>query len=194
MEKMTGFILAGGKSTRMGEDKGLMLLNGKAIVQYVIDALMPCLEEVIIVSNNEAYTKFGCKVIPDLVKDAGPLGGIFTGLSSCKTHYNFFVSCDMPFITSEAILYLMEHAKEADIAVPTVDGAIQPLYGIYSQNIHPRLKNSIEEKKLKLISFIEESNHRLIAMEESGLVLNLIFMNINTKEDFGVAKLLASKL
>jgi molybdopterin-guanine dinucleotide biosynthesis protein A len=187
MEKMTGFILAGGKSTRMKEDKGLMLLNGKAIVRYVIDALMPCVEEVIIVSNNEAYTKFGCKVIPDLVKDAGPLGGIFTGLRNSKTHYNFFVSCDMPFITSEAILYLMEHAKEDEITVPTVDGALQPLCGIYSKAITSQVKNSIQDRKLKLTSFIAESKHRLVMMEKRGLDLNLIFMNINTREDYVAA-------
>src|ERR1041385_1796721 len=103
MEKMTGFILAGGKSSRMKEDKGLMLLNRKAIVQYVIDALKPAVKEVIIISNNEVYKQFGYQVIPDLVNDAGPMGGIFTGLSRSNTLYNFFASCDMPFITSEVI-------------------------------------------------------------------------------------------
>ena len=177
----------------MKEDKGLKLLEGKAIVQYVIDALRLSVEEVIIVSNNEEYKRFDCKVIPDIVSEAGPLGGILSGLSVSGTHSNFFVSCDMPFIFTDAIEYIKKFADTSDSVVPTYRGVIQPLFGIYSQSCIPRIMNSIQEKKLKLISFIEESNHRLVSMEDSGLNLNLLFTNINTQEDFAAAEVLINK-
>lgn len=184
---MTGFILAGGKSSRMNEDKGLKQLAGKPIVQYVIDALKPCVEEVIIISNNFAYHQFGCKVVADLVSDAGPLGGILTGLSNSVTDFNFFISCDMPFINSEAIGYLAKLVNGNKIIVPTVRGEIQPLFGIYPLSCLASVKTSIQENKLKLISFVEEYHHVLVPMEESGLNMNSLFTNINTQEDFTTA-------
>ncbi len=81
----TGIILAGGKSSRMGEDKGLVLLNGKPMIQYVIEALKGVVSDIIIISNNASYNKFGIPVYPDIIKDKGPVGGIFTGLHHSKT-------------------------------------------------------------------------------------------------------------
>src|ERR1035437_7677768 len=97
---LNGYILAGGKSSRMGTDKGLLVFNKKTIIQHVIAQLKPVVKEVIIVSNNRDYEKFGVKVIADIIKNIGPAGGIHAALSHSNTNHNFIVSCDMPFITA----------------------------------------------------------------------------------------------
>ena len=103
----TGIILAGGKSSRMGEDKGLVLLNGKPMIQYVIEALKEVVSDIIIISNNASYNKFRIPVYADLIKDKGPVGGIYTGLYHSTTELNFCISCDVPMISSDFILWLL---------------------------------------------------------------------------------------
>ena len=83
---ISGYILAGGKSSRMGSDKGLMLLNKKAVIQHAIEQLEKSVKNIFIISNNIEYEKFGFKLIPDLIKDIGPAGGIYTALK--HTHTN----------------------------------------------------------------------------------------------------------
>ena len=100
---ITGIILAGGKSTRMGTDKGFLLLNNKPFVQYSIDALQPLVSEIIIVSDNPDYDRFGLKRINDTIKDAGPVAGICSGLEASSTAYNLILSCDIPLITSKIL-------------------------------------------------------------------------------------------
>ena len=103
----TGIILAGGKSSRMGEDKGLVLLNGKPMIQYVIEALKEVVSDIIIISNNASYNKFRVPVYSDIIKDKGPVGGIYTGLYHSTTELNFCISCDVPMISSDFIFWLL---------------------------------------------------------------------------------------
>jgi len=85
--KITGIILAGGKSSRMGMDKGFCALNGKPMVQYAIDILEQTCDSIIICSNNSDYELFDLPVIPDIIKDIGPMGGIYSGLKNSKTQW-----------------------------------------------------------------------------------------------------------
>ena len=99
--KYTAIILAGGKSSRMGSDKGLVLLNGKPMISYIIEILKKMQIPIIIISNNENYKQFGLPVFADIIKEKGPLGGIYTGLKNSKTESNIIVSCDVPFYQIE---------------------------------------------------------------------------------------------
>ncbi|MCL4167425.1 UNVERIFIED_CONTAM: hypothetical protein GTU68_012318, partial [Idotea baltica] len=103
MTDITGIILAGGKSSRMGTDKGFLFLNNKPFVQYSIDALMPLVSEIIIVSDNPDYDVFGFKRINDSTKNAGPVAGICSGLEASSTDYNLILSCDIPLISSQIL-------------------------------------------------------------------------------------------
>ena len=85
---ITGIILAGGKSSRMGSDKGFLKLNDKRFVLYSIEALKPLVSEILIVSDNENYDTFGYKRIEDIIKNSGPVAGIYSGLKASKTEYN----------------------------------------------------------------------------------------------------------
>jgi len=93
----------------MGTDKGFILFNNKPFVQYSLEALKPLVSEIIIVSDYSGYDVFGCKRIPDITKDAGPVSGICSGLEASKTEYNIILSCDIPLINSRILQKLIDH-------------------------------------------------------------------------------------
>ena len=137
--KTTGIILAGGESSRMNYiDKGLIEIDGKACILHVIDAIKSEVDELLIISNNEAYKQFGYDVYPDIYFKKGPMGGLFTGLSHSKTDQNILVACDMPKLSSEIFQLLKEKSKEVDIVVPVTNGRFQPLCALYKKSL---LKN-----------------------------------------------------
>ena len=184
MISVNGYILAGGKSSRMGTDKGLMVLNGKPIVQSVIDNLHPEVNKVVIVSNNRAYEKFGFEVIEDVIKDIGPAGGIYSVLNHSETDRNFIMSCDMPFITSATIRFIIERSTLSEITLPVHNKKLEPLFGVYSKTCLPKWKELIEKGIIKLQDLANNFKLQKIITDNNELFSELIFSNINTKVDF----------
>ena len=118
--KITAIILAGGKSSRMGTDKGLLDFEGNKLIQHVIDNVKSSCEEILVVSNNDGYNSLGYPVVKDRFLNRGPLGGIHAGLSITKTNWNFVIGCDMPFAEKHFIAYLLSHvSKNSSEAVYT---------------------------------------------------------------------------
>ncbi|MCO6564501.1 MAG: molybdenum cofactor guanylyltransferase [Apibacter sp.] len=178
---MEAYILAGGKSTRMKEDKGLKKLNGIPIIQYSIDTLSCCFPIIKINTDKEEYRQLGWELIPDKIKNKGPLGGIHAALDHSKKDV-FIVSCDMPFITAEAISYLLDEHGNNLATVASYKGRIQPLFGIYTYDALPIVKEKILCNQLKMMDFILKTPSKIIDMSE--IVGREIFSNINTQEEF----------
>jgi molybdopterin-guanine dinucleotide biosynthesis protein A len=178
--KVGAIILAGGKSSRMGVDKGLMLLNEKPMVQHVIDTIKLIADELIIVANNEEYKKFGYVVVADEVKNAGPIAGICTGLKQAKYHYNFVLSCDVPFITKEMLSLLKQEVADFDAVVFEKDEDLHPLIGVYSKNCLPKFEVALNAKELKLKTVLHHVNLKKI---DGTLFRGKFFKNINSKLD-----------
>jgi len=181
---INGYILAGGKSSRMGTDKGLLLFEGKAMIQYVIEQMQAVFSKLVLVSNNPEYEKFGLEVIPDLIKDSGPAGGIYTALKHSKAKLNFMVSCDMPFITKEAIAFIIENTNESQIVLLENQGKIEPLFGIYSKDCENIWLELIQQNTIKLQKMVSHFNLKTIPVENNEIFKKSFFNNINTKEDF----------
>lgn len=181
---INGYILAGGKSSRMGMDKGLMVFNGKSIIQFVIEQLQPVVKKIVIVSNNPEYNKFGFEVIADLIKDIGPAGGIYTALNHTDTELNFIVSCDMPFITKDAIEFIFQNTAHSQIILPVHHGKTEPLFGIYSKDCLTKWLELIQQGIIKLQEIVSHFRSKKINVENNLLFNDLLFMNINTKNDF----------
>ena len=180
----TGIILAGGKSSRMGEDKGLVLLNGKPMIQYVIEALKEVVSDIIIISNNVSYNKFRIPVYADIIKDKGPVGGIYTGLYHSKTQLNFCISCDVPMISSDFILWLLKRSGNASITLPMYKDKIHQMIGVYSKQVLSNFKESTEKEHLKLSQVNKNMACKIIDIEkEYANFEELIFSNINTKNE-----------
>jgi len=182
-----GYILAGGKSSRMGADKGLLLFEGKAMIQYVIEQMQPIFDRLVIVSNNPEYEKFGLEVISDLIKDIGPAGGIYTALHHSEAKMNFMVSCDMPFITKEAIEFLGKNADENQIVLLENHGKLEPLFGLYAKDCEAVWLQLIRQKKVKLQEMVSYFKLKTISVENIEIFAASFFKNINTKEDFNNA-------
>lgn len=140
-KKITGVILAGGRNSRMGKDKGLLVVDGKKIAERLISALRPNVDEIIIISNGRNYDELDYPVYADIIPNCGPMGGIHTALSLSKTEKNLVVACDMPFVSSTVFRTIIRNAAGSDIAVPEVRGETEPLCALYSA----RCKNKFEE-------------------------------------------------
>lgn len=176
----TAIILAGGSSSRMGEDKGLMLVDGKPMIQHVIDVAKGVVENIIIVSNNKEYEKFGHPVIQDEIKGKGPLGGIYTGLKNSKTQLSLVLSCDIPYVNASLLNLLISHSEDSDITIPRKDDVTHQLMGVFSKRCLIKFKNALDDDKLKLITLFEQLNLNIVdASHFSGR----LFTNVNEKND-----------
>lgn len=178
--EVTAIILAGGNSSRMGEDKGLMLLEGKPMIQHVIDVLQGVVEDIIIVSNNNEYEQFGCKVFADQVKGKGPLGGIYTGLIHSNTQQSLILSCDIPYINANLLNLLISHSEGYDITIPEKDGFTHQLIGVFSERCVITFKNALDDNELKLIDVFKKLNLNII---DANQFSQRLFTNVNERDD-----------
>lgn len=154
--RISAIILAGGKSTRMGRDKGLLLYEGKPMIQYVIDAVNPITTDIIIVSNQQGYEKFGYPIIEDEVKDCGPLAGIVAGLKNVQNEAALVLSCDVPFIKPELLQQLID--SEGDVVFAKHNDKIEPLVAKYGVHCTPILETALTNgtrKVLDAFDFVE---------------------------------------
>ncbi len=181
---ITGIILSGGKSRRMGKEKGLCPFKGKPLVRYAIDVLSPFCERLIIVANNGGYEGFGLEVFPDKIKEIGPLGGIYTGLLHSITEDNFILSCDMPMISTELVKHILSNRNNYRVVVPDFEGYLEPLCAFYQHGIFPQLKKAIEEGNYKLVDFIKKTNFRELKIDKQlGFFHPMLFANINSEKE-----------
>ncbi len=189
---MSLILLAGGNSSRLTIDKAfLKLIDNKTIIENIIDCLKNVFNQIIIVANNEEDYRFlHFKVVPDLVRNKGPLGGIYTGLKTSKEEHNLVLACDMPFFSVDLIKYMLKF-NDFDIVVPRFNGYVEPLHAIYSKNILPIIENQLENNELKISDMIKKvKKTRYIEKEEIGRFdkRNICFFNINNKEDLKKAR------
>lgn len=182
--KINGYILAGGKSSRMGTDKGLMHFHGKPMIVHVIEQLKPAVDKIVIVSNNPEYEKFGFEVVTDLIKNIGPAGGIFTALSHTDTEKNVMVSCDMPFIKTEAVRFLIEFAEEHEIVLPVFKNNPEPLFGMYSKSCQTKWKEWIDKGIYKLTDLASHFSLLLVDVDGNEFFREDSFKNFNSLSDF----------
>ncbi|MDE2059642.1 MAG: molybdenum cofactor guanylyltransferase [candidate division NC10 bacterium] len=180
---MTGIVLAGGKSSRMGFNKAFIEFGGKRLIETTVDCLRTLFSEVLIIANDPPrYAYLGVKVIPDLIPDSGSLGGIYTGLSAASHPRCFFVACDMPFLNADLIKLLVSEAEGWDAVVPRVKGELQPLHAVYAKSCLPLIKENIDASVLKIVRFFPKARVKII--EEPALKVVdpylLGFVNVNT--------------
>lgn len=181
---ITAIILAGGKSSRMGSDKGLLCLNGTPMISHIIYVLEEMKLPIIIISNNIEYNQFGYPVYEDIIKEKGPAGGILTGLSNSTTETNLVISCDSPFISAELLNFLLKNHDTNTITFPKHNDKIHPLIGVYSKNCYTTFEKSIEQNNLKIREIIKSLHPQIINLEES-LIPNISrnLSNINNPSE-----------
>ena len=187
MENVTGIILAGGKSRRMGSDKGLMIINGKPMIQYIIDQLESLGIPLLIVSNNPKYETFGIPVFEDSIKSKGPMAGIYTGLLHSSTEKNVVLSCDVPKISATLIQKLLYADDKSDVCILKHKNTLHPLIGMYKRSLLKDVKTSLNKDQLKMKQFCIDMNCSVLDIVDDQFDAELI-LNINTKEELNQLK------
>jgi molybdopterin-guanine dinucleotide biosynthesis protein A len=181
---ITGIILAGGKSTRMGSDKGFLKLNGVSFMEYSITAMKPLVSEIIIVSNNPDYDIFNLKRVEDVIKEAGPLAGIYTGLKTSKTEFNLVLSCDVPLITKEILEMLIEaQDRQSDIVQIVSQGKSMPLIALYKKCCETQFYQLLKNDERRLHVAVNQCKVKNITLSSQT---ELFTKNINTPEDLKI--------
>ena len=177
-KNITAIILTGGKSARMGSDKGLLMMNGKTFVGRIIDAVTPFVKEIVLVGNNSKYDEFGLKRYRDVVPNCGPLGGIFTGLFYSETDDNLVLSCDVPLITWEVLEHLLESSdSEADVNQLESKGDTMPLVALYKKQCMHACLDELKKGERRLRAVVEKWNTKTIKLDPE---MEPFVRNINT--------------
>ncbi|KAF0145948.1 MAG: molybdopterin-guanine dinucleotide biosynthesis protein A [Nitrospirae bacterium] len=187
---MTGIILAGGENKRIPVLKGHIEINGQRIIDSGINLLKNFFDRVIISTNTpELYFYCGVPMIGDIIKQRGPIAGIFSVLSNTGDDI-FVTACDMPFIKPELVSLLVArcalHEENWDAVIPVFEGRPQPLLGIYSKNILSVIEERLRKELRSLKDMLTELKVLYIKEEEVRETdpEGRSFVNINTMEDF----------
>ena len=183
---VTGFVLAGGKSARMGRDKGLLEIGGQTLIQSAVGLLKELTDRVVILGPSERYGFLDLPVLPDLVPSRGPLSAIYTGLERSGTAVNVFLACDMPLMQATFLRLLVERAPLADAVLMRLgDGSLEPLCAVYNRSCLPVVKVNYERQRFKLSDLFPEL--RTLYLTEADLqdlgLDRMIFTNLNTPGD-----------
>ena len=192
MLEIGALSLMGGKTSRMtGTVKGLLKLNNMTCLEKIKETLDDFSS--IYLSINDKFSKeqkqnfenMGFKIIEDIYKEIGPLGGIYSSLLNCKEEYLFITACDMPFITKNSIEVLCNKVDKNTDGVVFYDknNKLYPLGAIYSKNVLPIIEEMIEKKYYKLSYLIEKSNFVKINIEKTDIPLKVL-SNINTLQEY----------
>lgn len=148
---ITCAILAGGYSTRMGQDKATLEINGKVLINYIFDKVKNVFQNIVIVSNNHsAFKGINVPVIKDIVPVRGSMVGIVSALMYSHDPYVFVCACDMPFIHENAIHYMMNEMNGEDIIIPKTEKGYEPLHALYGRSCISHMLTAIERDKLKI--------------------------------------------
>lgn len=151
---MTGIILSGGKSSRIGENKAFVVIDGMRIIDRAVNLFKSLFEDVIIVTNAPLdYLDLEVTLVTDIYAGKHALGGIYTGLFYASCSHAFVAACDMPHLNPQLIAMMIKQAPAYDIVVPETKAGLEPLHAIYSKNCLPHIKRRIVQDRLKITGF-----------------------------------------
>ena len=138
----------------MGREKGLLVLQGKTFMEHIIAAMTPLVDDILIITSNPDYSRFGKPCIEDIYPDSGPLGGVYTGLMHSNTHENLVLSCDIPLIRTDQLKSLTRMTPPDDINVVQL-GRDQhktklPLVARYRKSCLTQFEALLQARELRL--------------------------------------------
>ncbi len=179
--KVTAIILAGGKSTRMKNNKLLLPIKNVPMIQHVYNQLKAYFNEILISSNNSSkYSFLNANVIIDKQPDCGPLMGIASAMEVSSNEINFIIASDIPEFDSELLLNMVKISKDFDGVVPiNSKDQFEPLFAIYRKKMLKSIFKYILDGKYKIINILKNFNIKYIKIEESNK-----FININDTKDY----------
>lgn len=183
---ITGVILAGGKSLRMGRNKALIEIDGIPIIDRIHRVFKDLFKEIFIITDqDDLFRHLQAKAWKDLYPNRGALAGLYTGLYYSSFQYSFCVACDMPFLNARLIQFLARTLDGEDVLVPKTEDGLQPLHAFYSKNCLGPVKALLDRGGDRIIDFYDSVKVRFVE-EKDFLFLDPgreSFININTPEE-----------
>ena len=153
-----GFVLTGGRSSRMGRDKALLEIGGTTLVARIAGRVFLAAGNATLIGEPAKYAALGFPALPDLVENAGPIGGVFTALVATQAEWNLIVACDMPAVTGEFLRSLLDAAIAGGHAclVPETSAGLHPLCAVYHRRTLPAVRDAIDHKCFKMQEFLKK--------------------------------------
>jgi molybdopterin-guanine dinucleotide biosynthesis protein A len=181
-----GFILAGGRSSRMGTDKSLLRFGDSTLIESALSRMQSVTSQVAIVSSRDDLAKYA-PVIHDIYPDCGPLGGIHAALASSTHELNLMLAVDMPLVPAELLKRLLEEASksQAVVTVPQAGDGLQPLCAVYRKEFAGPAERALKGDDYKIDRLFAQTETRIVdeAELERWGYNSQIFMNLNTPDD-----------
>jgi len=184
---MTGIILAGGESRRMGADKAFLTLAGRPLIEHVLDVFQGLFEKTLIVTNSpQDYAAYGVPLVSDALAVHGPLTGIYSGMLHTADEYYFVAACDMPYLNAELISFMARSATGYDAVVPNAGGLIEPLHAVYGKSLFPVIEQHLRQKSRRIRDIFMNASVRYITAEEIERFdpQQRSFINLNTPVEY----------
>ncbi len=197
--EVTGVLLAGGKSRRMGEDKRHLVVGEQTLLERGLAVLQSIFCEVLVVIAQDSLPlKVAARVVRDLVPDCGSLGGLYTGLTQATTPYIFVVACDMPFLNQTVITQFTSRRGTADIVMARLADRLHPMHALYGKRCVPALEEMIRARQFKIQEVLSHSFLRVHYVTEADLLTidpsGHSFYNVNTMADLEAARSLLARI
>jgi molybdopterin-guanine dinucleotide biosynthesis protein A len=192
MDLVTGFVLAGGKSTRMGTDKALLELAGRPLIEHMLELARSVCPQVCVVGEPAKFSGLA-PVIHDLYAGQGPLAGIHAALANSETSLNLILGVDLPFVEADFLSYLISQSRRSGsvVTVPVADGFVQTLCAVYRREFSEFAGRALAAGQNKVDAIFPQTSVRQLFEEElvkAGFGPRM-FRNVNTPEDWQQAQL-----
>lgn len=189
--EVAAFILAGGKSTRMGTDKAFVMLDGRTLLERALEVARAVTSDVRIVGDAAKFAAFG-PVVEDVFRGCGPLGGIHAALRASLAELNLMLAVDVPFVSPALLKYLIERARgerDAAATVARAGGGWQPLCAVYRREFADLAERALGAGRYKIDALFDATHVQVISEEELKAVSfsPTMFRNLNTPADLAEA-------
>ncbi|GAM08304.1 putative molybdenum cofactor guanylyltransferase [Geobacter sp. OR-1] len=183
---ITGVILIGGKSRRMGRDKAFLDVAGKPLFERVLEVFRESFDRIVLVGDREErFAAYNLLVVPDIYPGSS-LGGLYTGLFHAATEYVFVSSCDLPFPNADILRHLCSLRDGVDAVVPSIEHGYEPLFALYSKSCLGPIKALLEAGEFCAYAWYPQVKVRYVSDEELAHIdkAGRAFLNINTPDEF----------
>ncbi len=189
--QLCAFVLAGGKSTRMGSDKAMLTLDGRTLLERALEKAAKVAQRVVIVGSREKYGGFGT-VIEDLHPGCGPLAGIEAALKSSSSDLNLLFAVDMPFVPVSLLQYLVQQAEASGalVTLPLVAGNYETLCAVYRREFAAKAEQALAAGLYMIRPLFREVGIRVLDEQELSRqgFSPADFANLNTAEELQRAR------
>ncbi len=189
---LTVAIQAGGRSSRMGTDKGLVNLAGKPMIAHVLQKVSKLGDDLLITTNNGVnYEHLNVRLVADAEPGAGALEGLLTALQAATTEFVLVVACDMPFLNESLLAHLVDSRSNFDVIVPRWEGRLQPLHAVYRrEDCITAIQAQLAANNKRVVSFFDDVRTHIIEENEVAEFdpQGQSFQNINTPQDLADAE------